>query len=171
MDWMCEPMVLRMTGLTAADHQRLTIDSFLTLRDALGDLVIPVLQGWEHDDYLRHVEQYSSRGVDLTVEQRVGLGTVCRRQGTQEAEAVVRTLSSLGLRLHGFGIKVSGLYRYADELVSADSMAWSFDARRAEPIPGHRHRACNNCIEWALRWQSRLLDKVDTDPWAKAGWL
>src|SRR5690606_3699977 len=134
-DWMCEPWMLARTGLSVAEHQRRTVDNLLELRALAPDLPwVPVLQGWALGDYLRHVEMYDRASVDLRAEPLVGLGSVCRRQGMAEAERIVRALAGLGLRLHGFGVKLTGMRRFADALVSADSMAWSFDARRRPPL-------------------------------------
>src|SRR5262249_10265542 len=139
-DFMCEPYVLAKTGLTIAEHQRRTVASFLDLRDRAPDLpFIPVLQGWTLDDYRRCIELYARVGTDLTRAPVVGLGSVCRRQATAELETITRTLAGLGIRLHGFGVKTGGLDRYGRFLVSADSMAWSFAARRKPPMPGHTH--------------------------------
>jgi len=64
------------------------------------------------------------------------VAAVCRRQATGEIEVIFDALASLGLRLHGFGVKTGGLARYADCLASADSLAWSFEARRTAPLAG-----------------------------------
>jgi hypothetical protein len=92
----------------------------------------------------------------------VGLGSVCRRQGTREIAAIVSEPAGYGLALHGFGIKTKGLGTYADRLVSADSMAWSYVARRQPPLPGCVHRNCANCPRWALQWRDRLLSRIAT---------
>ena len=157
-DWMCEPFMLKRTGLSLAQHQRLTIKNFLHLRHALGTIIIPVLQGWELDDYLRCVDMYEAEGVDLYQEELVGLGSVCRRQNTSEAAHIVRALSDLPL--HGFGMKTTGLAVYADALASADSMAWSFRARRDHPLPGCTHKSCANCIRYARRWRRRISEDI-----------
>lgn len=158
-DWMCEPHMLRKTGLDVAEHQRRTVRNYLRLRELLGDLVIPVLQGWTVDDYLRCWQLYGDAGVDLEWESLVGLGSVCRRQATPEAAAIVQALSPL--RLHYFGAKITGLSAFGQQLVSADSMAWSFDARRAPALLGHSHKNCANCIDWALSWRQKLLDRLE----------
>jgi hypothetical protein len=75
---------------------------------------------------------------------------VCRRQGTTGIAALLDTLSQAGLRLHCFGMKVSGLRRAAGSVVSADSLAWSFAARKGLSLPGCRHSRCNNCLRAAL---------------------
>lgn len=162
-DWMCEPVVLARTGLTLAEHQRRTIVNYLELRGRTAR-VIPALQGWEPDDYLRHVEQYAAAGVDLDALPLVGVGTVCRRQDMTIASRIMRQLAALGLRLHGFGIKLTGLREFGDAMVSADSFAWSFDARMPHgALRGRRMRGCTHggkcthCLRWALRWRERAL--------------
>ena len=159
-DWMCEPFMLRKTGLTVAEHQSRTIASVLALRD-LGAPVIPVLQGWAPTDYLAHAEQYDAAGIDLLSEPIVGVGSVCRRQSTSALLAVLEPFSELGLRLHGFGVKLTGLALAASLLASSDSMAWSFTARRSDPLPGCEHRSCANCLRYALLWRERVLSTVN----------
>lgn len=158
-DWMCEPHVLQATGLTVQEHQRRTVANYLALRSIAPDLpFVPVLQGFTLSDYLRCYEAYEREGIDLAQEPRVGLGTVCRRQATREVWDIVRAIASLGLRLHGFGVKTDGLAMYGGLLESADSMAWSMGARKKQlRLPGHSHKNCANCMEWALRWRGNLL--------------
>jgi hypothetical protein len=158
------------TGLDVAEHQRRTVANFLELRRLAPDLpFIPVLQGWRPHHYLDCVEMYRAAGVDLRAEKTVGVGTVCRRQGTAEATMIMRTLAEMGLRLHGFGFKVLGLRESADHLQSADSLAWSDTARRAPPLPGHDqpgpgrpfgHINCANCLDYALMWREDLLESL-----------
>ncbi|RPE34957.1 deazapurine DNA modification protein DpdA family protein [Kitasatospora cineracea] len=170
MDWMCEPWVIAGgqhgpltfagTGLTIREHQRRTVDNLLHLRAIAPDLpFIPVLQGWALDDYQHCADLYTAAGINLATEPVVGLGSVCRRQATDEITQIVRHFADQGLRLHGFGVKTLGLAEYGADLTSADSMAWSMDARRHQPIPGHPHRNCANCPEWAMRWRSRILTR------------
>ncbi len=162
-DWMCEPHMLKRTGLSVAVHQARTVHNFLELR-ALGvRRVFPVLQGWTSDDYVRHVDKYLASGVDLLSERLVGVGSVCRRQGEDEIAALFSRLHKAGLkRLHGFGVKTRGLEKIGPELASADSMAWSFCARREDPLPGcTSHINCANCEHYALMWRARLLATVE----------
>ncbi len=165
-DWMCEPVMLSSTGLTVDEHQRRTVDNLLELRALAPDLPFaPVLQGWRMADYWRCEERYADAGVDLAAEPIVGVGTVCRRQGTSEAERIMRSLAAGGLRLHGFGFKTKGLVGCGDALASADSLAWSYSARKSEPLPGHseRHKNCANCADYALQWRARLLELLAVD--------
>lgn len=153
-DWMCEPAMLRKTGLDVAAHQQRTIANYLELR-ASGLPFIPVLQGWSFDDYLRHAEAYQRAGVDLAAEPLVGLGSVCRRQRTDSIVALIGRLRPL--HLHGFGMKIEGLARAGFGLTSADSMAWSYRARRNPGFAACPHRSCANCLRYALWWRQRVL--------------
>jgi len=158
-DWMCEPAILARTGLSVREHQDRTVASYLELRALTPHLpFIPVVQGWHLTDYLACVELYRAAGVDLTRLPLTGLGSVCRRQSTGQIPVIVTTLASLGLRLHGFGIKTTGLHLYGHLLASADSMAWSYAARRAPALPGCTgHRNCANCLTYATAWRTRTL--------------
>ena len=158
MDWMCEPFVLAKTGLTVTDHQHLTCANLDSLRYALGDRVIPVLQGWTRDDYLRHWQMYERYYFNLEAEPLVGLGTICRRQNMSEAGSIVRALQPL--KLHGFGVKLTGLESYGDALASADSMAWSYAARKDFAMRGHSHKSCANCFDYAMRWRDQVLARL-----------
>lgn len=160
-DWMCEPDILRKTGLSVDEHQLRTLRSVLEQR-ALGAPVIPVLQGWSVGDYFDCWELYERAGIDLRAEPVVGVGSVCRRQNTAMAELLMRALAGEGLRLHAFGFKKQGLRAVADALVSADSMAWSAHGRREPPAPEcvGKRKNCANCIHFALEWRQELLDSL-----------
>lgn len=164
-DWMCEPDVIAGTGLSVREHQRRTVESVLRLRTLAPDLpIIPVVQGFTVPEYLEHLTMYAAAGVDLTAERVVGVGSVCRRQDTSEAATIFEAISDrIGPRLHGFGLKggafALGLDRW---LTSADSLAWSYNARRNPPLPGCAHGKdgrgrCNNCPRFALAWRERAL--------------
>jgi hypothetical protein len=170
-DWMCEKAIIEGgelpggkvavgTGLSVAEHQRRTVANFHELRARLGPLVIPVLQGDQIDDYLRCWELYEAWGHRLDDEPVVGLGSVCRRQDTAEAGRIVRALRPL--RLHGFGVKRSGLDRFRDALASADSMAARRRASGPDLMGGRcSHRVHNNCLPWALVWREQVLRGLD----------
>lgn len=180
-DWMCEPIVLAGgpaargivfagTKLTVEEHQKKTVANFVHLRRLLGGLVIPVLQGWQVSDYLRCCEMYADAGVRLSDEATVGVGSVCRRQSSEEAASIIKTLAAESLRLHGFGFKKGGLKNCLNELVSADSTSWSEGARRRGGLPGHDrpgpgrpkgHKNCANCAEWALAWRADLIKSLE----------
>jgi hypothetical protein len=143
-------------------HQRLTVDNYVELVSLAPEIrFIPVLQGQLLEDYEYCDQLFREAGVDLSKAPVVGLGSVCRRQATAEIEEIVNHFHAKGYRLHGFGVKTLGLERYASKLVSADSMAWSDDARRSPegPLPGHTHKNCANCPDWAIRWHRRIVQQ------------
>ena len=160
-DYMCEPFILEKTGLSLADHQRLTIERY----DAISRLVrsvpvMPVLQGYALGDYLQHLVGYGDR---ITPGMRVGVGSICKRNvNVGEIETILIALKQArpDLRLHGFGIKTtslgSGVVR--DCLYSADSMAWSFAARYEGRNP--------NGVEEAVNFARR----IETMP-VQEGWM
>jgi hypothetical protein len=154
-DWMCEASALRATGLSVEEHQIKTVNNFLQLRDLLGAILIPVLQGWSRDSYLKCVDMYEKVGVDLSKEAVVGLGSVCRRDADTEITEIIEALQPLNL--HGFGIKGNSYKQNKHLLASADSMAWSFWARYEAPLEGCTHQSCSNCRLYALRWREKML--------------
>jgi hypothetical protein len=162
-DWMCEPEMLAKTGLSVREHQKRSVESYMTLTKLDPSLPwVPVLQGWAPDDYLTNFEDYLKMGVKLEGLPRVGIGSVCRRQHTEGVEGVVRELHTRGVKLHAFGMKTRGLAVLKDFLVSSDSMAWSFQARRSkvlmEGCTGHSN--CANCLRYALHWRANMLRKI-----------
>lgn len=139
-DYMCEPFMLAKTGLTVQEHQRLTIQRYDALVAELDRLfdgkcpfpVLPVLQGYTPAEYVTHIHSYGAR---LSHGMWVGVGSVCKRNSAPEKiAAVLRAIKSVrpDLLLHGFGVKLTALLSTAvrDLLATADSMAWSFAARK-----------------------------------------
>lgn len=153
-DMMCEPFMLAKTGLTVADHQRETIERYdALLRLNTGVYIMPVLQGYEPEQYADHVRQYGPR---LAVGAWVGVGSVCKRNGSPEKVLqVLRAIHAVrpDLRLHGFGLKITALRdpEVRAELETSDSMAWSFAARREgrdanDPQEAHAFTAKINAL-------------------------
>ena len=156
-DWMCEDAALARTELTIEEHQRRTLQSFLDLRELAPEVKwLPVLQGRTVDQYLAHLDMYRDAGVCLQQMTRVGVGSICRRQGSKEIAELLRALAGRGLRLHGFGVKSEGLKVSAEHLASSDSLAWSYGARKRDP--GNQ-----NSIHVAEAWRSAIgeIDGVD----------
>jgi hypothetical protein len=159
MDWMCEPFATRKTGLSVVEHQRRTLASYQELTTLAPEIPwAPVIQGFRVGEYIDHVEQYYDAGLNLKALPVVGVGSVCRRQGTIEVVEIFQALYGLGLRnLHGFGLKTLGLPGCAQYLASADSMAWSYQARKQKiRLEGCVHQTCGNCIKWAIQWRRKI---------------
>lgn len=144
-------------------HQVRTFNSYIRLCALDGQTNwVPVLQGWEPVDYLRHADYYERMlGRPLSRLPLVGLGSVCRRQHTGGILEVAQKLHARGIRLHGFGVKLTGLPALAPYLASSDSMAWSLNARKHPPLPGCPHRSCSSCPKWAMRWRDKVLRSID----------
>ncbi|MFE0358971.1 hypothetical protein ACFW2I_36665 [Streptomyces nigra] len=170
-DWMCEKAIIEGgwfggqyfvgTHLTVEEHQRRTVANFLELRSLAPDLrIAPVIQGDNVPAYERCVELYENAGVDLRAEPIVGLGSVCRLQSTRQGAAIVTAMAAHGFKLHGFGFKILGLERVGHLLASADSAAWSTHARHRPALPGHTHKNCANCIDYALKWRERVISAI-----------
>jgi hypothetical protein len=145
-DYMCEDVMLKKTGLTIAEHQRLTIERYDALIGLTTTPIMPVLQGYQIGDYLRHIHQYATR---LKPGMRVGIGSVCKRnKDVKQIEDILFALMSErnDLLYHGFGLKRTALASDAVNalLFSSDSMAWSFAARRQgqdanSPLEAHKY--------------------------------
>lgn len=104
---------------------------------------MPVLQGWEPDDYARSADQIAAVVGEWPA--LVGLGSVCRREllGPAGVFAVVSRLDRVlpaRVRLHLFGQKGEAIaeLRGCARVASLDSCAWDDRARHAL---GDRRRA------------------------------
>lgn len=175
-DWVCQPWAITGgqmgsqsfvgTGLSVAEHQTRTVASLLELRAlaAPGVHFIPMLQGGTAGEFAGCAAAYAAAGVDLAAEPVVGIGSVAGQQGDPaRVGPILAAVAEAGVtRVHGFGFKIKGLRRFAWALASADSMAWSFDARMGTRLPTCTHRAakCGNCLAYALRWRAHLLDTI-----------
>jgi len=159
-DYMCEAHILAKTGLTVADHQRLTIERYDALvAEDTGVYILPALQGWHPHEYVDHIRQYGNR---LLHGAWVGVGGVCKRQGN--INSIAGVLMAIhrerpDLRLHGFGVKTTALQSglIQELLYTADSMAWSFAARKLG----------RNGNDWreARTWANRIIDAPAQTVW------
>lgn len=150
-DYMCEPMMLKKTGLTIPDHQRLTIERY----DALvacntGVYIMPVLQGYAPEDYVDHIDMYGDR---LAYGAWVGVGSICKRNASPCLVMDVLWAIHIwrpDLQLHGFGLKITALSHGGIQslLFTADSMSWSAEARWAR----------ENANDWrnAMKFKRRI---------------
>lgn len=151
-DYMCEPFILARTGMSLAAHQALTIERYDAIRALVhATHILPVLQGYLPEQYVTHIAAYGER---LRLGMWVGVGSVCKRNASaRDIAAVLRAIKAArpDLRLHGFGLKATALdsAEVRALLHSADSMAWSFSARR-------QGRDAN---DW--REAARFVDRID----------
>lgn len=153
-DWMCEPWIVEKTGLSVERHQQITIERYdALLAEDTGVYILPVLQGFQPQDYVSHIRQYGER---LKPGMWVGVGSVCKRNGDPHAIAAVLIAikdARPDLKLHGFGLKKTALASdfITSLLHSADSMAWSFAARK--------RGANGNDWREAMRWTLDIVTR------------
>jgi hypothetical protein len=164
-----------------AEHQRLTVANFLELEGLWEEYrrrgecrrdspFRPVLQGRPGDvaSYLRHARMYEDAGVRLDGYTPVGVGSVCRIQAEPVIRRLAEGLAGLRLRLHWFGLKLTGLPEVWPNIYSSDSQAWGTSARRDPRLPGCTHvrvrgkyvgqpSTCANCPRYARAWADRVI--------------
>ncbi|MBO8160602.1 MAG: hypothetical protein H0Z24_03105 [Thermosipho sp. (in: Bacteria)] len=132
-DYMCEPFILEWTRMTVEEHQELTIERYMQLKKLVLDVdIMPVLQGYTPAECVRHIRMY---GESLRYGAWVGVGSVCKRNSNpMDVLDVLYAIKKAreDLRLHGFGLKITALKNFSIRrlLFSADSMAWSYHARK-----------------------------------------
>lgn len=173
-DWMCEPIVINGgtaggqkfvgTGLSVRRHQELTVENFLELNGMCKVPIVPVIQGFTKDEYHECIDLYYENGIDLTEFETVGVGSICRRQATKEAADILTSIADRGISIHGFGLKREALKNVHHLLKSADSMAWSFNARHAKTTCGRINsrtgkpiKNCANCYHAAVEWYEKTM--------------
>lgn len=151
-DYMCEPFILRKTGMTVENHQTLTTRNYIDLRYAVADstYIMPVIQGFTPDEYARHCWQLAPM---LDEGAWIGVGSVCKRNVNPVAiSAVLSAILNVrsDLRLHGFGLKTTSIVcqDIAERIHSADSMSWSFMGRK-------NGQGANNPL-WAREWADQI---------------
>ena len=155
-DYMCEKRITDKTCMDVGQHQIHTIRRYDGLVSCkTGVYIMPVLQGYRPEDYVRHLRMYGER---LTRGMWVGVGSVCKRNGNIKAiEEVFLAIhhERPDLRLHGFGLKKTALSSgLVQELIwSADSMAWSFQAR----MEGRNGNDWKEAKRWTARIENREI--------------
>lgn len=136
MDYVCEPEVRNYHGWTVQRQQQKSVTKYRELLEQYDKADIDaepvaVVQGWEKQDYLEHIDQLRDNGL-LT--ETIGIGTLCGRKDTTEIRDIVNAVrEALHSKhsLHGFGVKSDG-FQYPSvrrNLDSADSLASSMAAR------------------------------------------
>lgn len=159
MDFCCEPQiaanrreVMERITMTAMKYSQL--GALACERQGLKP-PIPVLQGWEPDDYLRCVDMMG--GAD-ELPDLCGVGSVCRR-GVGRRDGILSIVGRLDgalparVKLHLFGVKGDAIPMLLGHprIASVDSMAWNYAARRELPMP----RTVAKCAGYMVDWWRR----------------
>lgn len=164
-DYMCEPAMLEKTGLKVADHQRLTIERYdALLRCETGCYIMPVLQGYDPDEYVSHIWQYGAR---LAHGAWVGVGSVCKRNSSPclilDVLVAIKT-ERPDLNLHCFGLKITALAHGTIRALTstADSMSWSFEARKKKTGANDWRNAMafKHAVSQNTLYQSHLIENL-----------
>ena len=126
MDYPCEPSVINKTGMSVQKHIILTVESNLDLMNI--DCVVPVIQGYNIDDYIFCCDLMKDYGCE---KDYMAVGTLCKR--TKAAE-VVEILTAIKFefpqsKLHAFGLKKNFIPKVKDLIYSSDSIAWFYFKR------------------------------------------
>lgn len=154
-DWLCAEPILKATGLSIADHQRLTIESYDTLLPLINrTYLMPVLQGYAPEEYVKHLKDYGNR---LRPGAWVGVGSIAGRSSKpSEIESILLAIRFCrpDLKLHGFGLKMATLKSPLswDLLYSADSQAHGLYSGS-----GSNKYARSNDPRIAIEYRDRLL--------------
>ena len=180
MDYCCEPEIAADRAEVRQRVER-TADSLAMLRATVDGLLwegaswatypMPVLQGWDVDDYRRSVE-LTDRVLGGDWPPMVGIGSVCRRHLRGRA-GVLRIFGAVAAavpsttRLHLFGVKSGALGHLAShpQMGSIDSCAYDMAARWESCTNGtpntnaHRARHLN---QWVAKQRGAVAAAQET---------
>lgn len=190
-DYMCEPDViqgLKDRGIRASVrvHQQKTVERYIELLDLADKYelrvpIMPVLQGWEVEDYWDHYCMYKSAFMAGSGRMRwnpawIGIGSTCKRN--KNPEIVAEILDSLEYQMRGyfaqpwmnfeacagidynktkvhlFGFKTTGLKnsRIKDRIYSADSFAYDFDDKMKGGL-----RTSEERVKSSIRFHDKIV--------------
>jgi len=152
MDYPCEPDINRKIYLgsgeaskalrTNEERIKATVDNAVWLLERevpAPTTIVPVIQGYTAEEYIRCIDMYERRGV-FEVADYFGIGSMCRRWRTDDiAKLVVKLVNYVWsthphVKFHMFGLKLSALRHKAiyDRTHSVDSAAWSLNPKRGK---------------------------------------
>jgi len=136
-------------------------------RRGIADRLMPVIQGWKAEHYLRCIDRMPFV-LDAPL---VGVGSMCRRhvQGENGILRIVdeldRAFAGTGVRLHLFGLKSDGMaaVRGHSRIASCDSQAYGLAARhraRKDRCAKTDAMLAATMADW-YRTQRQALDRPD----------
>ena len=178
MDYCCEPEIAADRTEVRARVER-TAESLAELRCHVVDLrddgaewavmPMPILQGWDVDDYRRSVE-LTDRVLGGQWPAMVGIGSVCRRH-LRGRDGVLRIFGEVAAaiprttKLHLFGVK-SGALEYlaaSPQMGSIDSCAWDMEARidaRKRQISNTLDHRVGNLRAWVAKQRDAVARAI-----------
>jgi hypothetical protein len=171
-DLTCEVEVLRRTGMSLRQHQRRTIDNFIELQTLWGDPhtspFMPVLQGFSTSNYVRCMHMYARAGIDLThfpSRYRIGVPAPGQRGGRRHrlSDARPRPRHAHARLRHQDRrpgpLRAQGTHRRQPRV--------ELPGHKEPTLPGHRHKSCASCLDYALQWRQHVLAAAPS--WQLAG--
>jgi len=163
-DYPCEPQILQKFNITAKDQIHRTLEHHIKLLELYEQLEIkaqpiPVIQGWEIQDYLYCIDLFKEHGL-INRFNYIAIGSTCRRHQVKTTQQIILTVREelpSRIKLHAFGVKLSVLNNKAvwDSLYSADSSAWNFIARWKSL------RTSNNTLQLSYNMAKDYLIKIE----------
>jgi len=167
-DYPCEPDVRDKLNRTVEEHQRMTLERHRSLLDLWDDAwwtkaqPVSVIQGWELEDYVHHLDQLRDNGV-LT--EYVGIGSVCRRHEDQDLLRIIQRIrQELGPKhkLHAFGVK-KNILRFPEALKaldSADSMAYEYAEKYGDRVSGTQSKSFRDSMLEYLKFKKTVNQEL-----------
>lgn len=166
-DYPCEPQILKKYDVTAKDQILRTVNHHIKLLDLIEDFDIsakpvPVIQGWEIDDYLFCIDIFREHGLIENGFDYVAIGSLCRRHAIHQIRKIILTVRNelrSSIKLHCFGTKISVLKDLAvwRAVYSVDSGAWDFDARWKR----YKNKIGKSTFDASLMLAKEYLSKIE----------
>lgn len=180
-DYSCEPEIaansaeigrrIRNTVFTLAETLARVIHWNHELPGQPATAPMPVIQGWRPADYTTCVKLMEDHVISDPVAAQilgsnqwpalVGVGSLCRRNltGPNNLYQIIDALDGVlppHVGLHLFGVKSTAVARLKDRgrIVSVDSMAWNYAARReafVNRVPKTKELLCDKMSAWIAR--------------------
>ncbi|DBA34715.1 TPA_asm: queuine tRNA-ribosyltransferase [Caudoviricetes sp. vir519] len=169
MDIPCEPEIVQRLGTSVHHNIQKTIENQIKLLDVLDEIslesvMIPVIQGYELEDYLTCIDLMREQGL---MTDYMAIGSICRRGPAGPMVKIIISIKRLlRIKLHAFGVKIPVLKNKAcfDALYSTDSAAWHYEAQFRCERKDHIHRHIKDPKKRRLAvtrdWKARLDDII-----------
>jgi len=135
-DYPCEPDLLDEHDRTVDDHIQMTVDKHVECLDRIPESIgtpVPVIQGWEIEDYLDCIDRFREQGI--LPHPYVSVGSVKRKYDPVASRDIVKAVrKELGsdTNIHALGVKTQ-VFSQTDAALyidSADSNAYDRAASR-----------------------------------------
>ena len=168
-DYPCEPDVLEEHDRTVEEHQEMTIEKHKELRELMKEFDIKskplsVIQGWEIEDYLDHIERMKEEDL---ITEHIGIGSICRRGQDEEIRRIILEVNKAlpdYCKIHAFGVK-SNILRFAEVcevLHSADSMAYEYSEQYGQRISGTKTKSFRDSTMAYLKFKKEINRMIKT---------